>query len=201
MSEKNKYKLETWKIKKWRNTEREIIKEEKRLVMRDAITKRFSKNKPVITDIREKVYGSGVYYVGYVNGKAVVRQLKVKRNLLWYETKKEEMKKEKKVYRTSYVLNNIPISKKGYFGFRIVVFGTNEQALRNLREKMKRRLIKWIEECIRYKEQEFWFDMYFGYESPHLSNALRNENGKYYLTEEDKHGLILKEKYGSVGEL
>jgi hypothetical protein len=195
----DKYRLETWKKKQWKGTIREQTTTIKRLVKRDS-KGHFVKGTPVITEVREKVYGSGVYYVGIYKNKIITRKLKVKRNVQWYEARKEAVTNHK-LYRSSYVLNNVPISKNGYFGFRIVCFSNSEKLLKDLRSKMKSRLIRWIEECVKYSSDEFWFDMYFGYESPTVTNAFRSENNKYYLTMENNKGMIIKEKDGRLNEL
>jgi hypothetical protein len=189
-----KYKLEKWKRVNWAGTKRaETITVEK-LVMRDA-NGHFAKNKPVIDKIQTKFYGSGVYKVGIVGNKIIVRQKIAGRNIEWFEKRKEIMTNTE-LFRTSYVLNNVPISKTGYFGFRIVAFYDDEQTLKDLKPKLKERLIEWIEDCINYEEDEFWFDMYFGYEAPSKTNANKSEKGKYYLTKENDKGMILKEDKG-----
>jgi len=194
-----KYKLETWERVKWKGTAREEKATVQRLVKRGA-NGQFLKGVPVIKKIQTKVYGSGVYKVGIVNDKIVTRHKIAEKNIEWYNAKKEH-DANTKLYRTSYVLNNVPISKNGYFGFRIVVFSRDEQLLKNIKAKMKQRLIKWIEDCINYDEDEFWFDMYFGYEAPTPANASKNENGNYYLTQENSKGMVIKEKYGQLREL
>jgi hypothetical protein len=196
---KQKYKLETWNKTKYKGQKREEKTTVKRLVKRDS-NGHFAKNTPIITKIHIKVYGSGVYQVGYINDKIVTRHKIAEKNIEWYNAKKEH-DTNTKLYRTSYVLNNVPISKNGYYGFRIVVFSTNEQKLKDIKPKMKQRLIKWIEDCINYEEDDFWFDMYFGYEAPSLANASKNENNNYYLTQENSKGMIIKEKNGQLREI
>jgi hypothetical protein len=215
----NKFKLESWNRKNWKGTKRETPTQVKTLVKRypkgteingkkmggkfiSVIPeKRTVKDKSgkthELTTIQTKVYGSGVYKVGLdKNGKVITRQKIAGRNVQWWEARKEEVAKHK-IYRSSYVLNNVPISKNGYYGFRIVCFAKSEPALRDLKGKMKAKLIKWIEQCVKYSSDDFWFDMYFGYEAPSVTNAFKTEIGKYYLTMENTKGTIIKEESGN----
>ena len=182
---KSKYKTENWKTTKWKGQTRQQQVTVQRLVSRDA-KGHFSGKNPVITKLQTKVYGSGVYQVGIINNKIVLRHKIASRNIEWHE-KRKELEQKNEMYRTSYVLNNIPISKNGYFGFRIVAFSLNKNYLDSIKQKLKDRLIKFIEETINYQKGDFWFDMYFGYEAPTKTNASLKENDK---------GMILKEESG-----
>lgn len=126
-------------------------------------------------------------------------------------TEQPQQKKGIELYRASYVLNNIPISKDGYFGFRIVAFSTNKALLHALKDRMKSRLIKFIKDCIRQKwhfsSHDLWFnteggdykmDLCYGYEAPRLNNIEPVNNNKYFCTLEDKYGAVLR---GESGEL
>jgi len=214
-----KYKIEKWKKTNWKGTKREQKLTKEMLVKRQpkgtiingkkvggriisiiperTTVKDKQGKKHELHTIQKKVYGSGVYQVGLSKGKIVTRKLIAKRNVEWYEQRKEGISKHK-MFRSSYILNNVPISKNGYFGFRIVCFSNNQDQLKNFKAEMKEKLIKWIESCTRYNSDEFWFDMYFGYESPTLANAFRSENRKYYLTMENTKGTIIKEQSGNM---
>lgn len=196
-----KYKLETWEKTLWKGQTREQVTLRTRLVRRDA-KGHFTGKNPVITKIQEKNYAKGHYRVGVIQNKIVVRQYVSPKDKTWYEQREERIKtKEKNILRSSYVLNNVPISKKGYFGFRIVAFHTNRNLLDHIKPKLKARLIKWIENCINYDHNEFWFDMYFGYEPPTNANTYASDNGKYFLTYENKNGIVLKENDGKLSDL
>ena len=209
----NKYKLELWNKKELYQFKYRTVKVSV-LVRRDSKGRLLGKNS-VIRKIQEKNYSKGIYRVGIVNKKIIVRQLITKRILnikieeikdvsVQYGQQKITTQKEVqygKIYRTSYVLNNVPISKNGYFGFRICAFSRNSQLLTDIKAKLKDQLIRFIEDCLKYNKDEFWFDMYFGYESPQATNASNSEVNNYYLTKEDNHGIIVKEKSGSIGEL
>lgn len=190
-----KYNLESWKKTQWKGTKREQTTKTIRLVSRDKKGHFIS----VISEVKERTDSTGIYYVGYVHGKIKTRKLK-ERNVQHEMT---PLKAERKgdIYRTSYVLNNVPISKNGYFGFRIVAFSTSKELLYSLKDKLKQKLIKFIEQCVKYHKDEFWFDMYFGYEAPTPNNALNTDIDKFYLTMENKVGMIIKEEYGEINRL
>jgi hypothetical protein len=88
-----------------------------------------------------------------------------------------------------------------YYGFRIVAFSHKPELLSNLRAKLKERLIQFIEQCLKYRRDEFWFNMYFGYESPKLSNTYGSDNNKYYLMWQKRYGGSVKEESHNLGEL
>lgn len=191
-----KYKIEIWKKRKWEGTKRETIGSQERIVLRDN-KGRFVK---VISKVQEKTYGSGVYKVGIVNGKIVTRQKIASRNVQWYERKKEVLSKSP-IFRTSYVLNDIPFRGNVYYGFRIVAFSRNQKMLEKLKPKLKDRLIEFIEQCLKYRKDEFWFNMYWGYESPKQTNVMSVEMNKYYLMWQKRHGSIVKEERHSLMDL
>ena len=190
------YKTENWKKTSWKGTKRETTTTKKVLVKRDQKGHFIS----VIHKVQKKTYGSGVYNVGILHGKIVTRQKIAGRNVLWYEQRAEAIKEKHKkpIYRTSYVLNNVPISKNGYYGFRIVAFARNPDLLSKIRPKLKQKLIEWIEKCIKYSKDDFWFDMYFGYEKPSLSNSIFSDSGNYNLTMENDKGIVIKESSGRI---
>lgn len=207
-----KYKLEKWKQYKWKGQTREQIGTTERLVKRDS-KGHFAKGQPVIYDVKERNYGSGTYRVGYVKGKAVVRQ-KIAKSNNWWDNRKEAIA-NRKIFRSSYVLNNIPLSVTNpYFkyaiktgreswtiGFRINCFHHNKEFLASKKADMKKKLIAFIEEIVKYSQDEWWFDSYFGYEAPQLVNAFKSENNKYYLTLENPRGVIVIKREGKVTEL
>lgn len=209
---KLKYKLETWKQYSWKGTKREQIGTTQRLVKRDS-KGHFVKGTPIIKEVKQRNYGSGTYNVGYVNGKAIVRQ-KIGKNVNWWEQRKDTIA-NRKIFRSSYVLNNIPLSVTNqYFkyaiktgreswtiGFRINCFSHNKSLLTAKRENMKKKLIDFIEEIVKYRKDEWWFDSYFGYEAPTLVNAFRSEDNRYYLTLENPKGQIIIKREGRVTEL
>lgn len=189
-----KYNLESWKKTQWKGTARQTTTTINRFVARDKKGHFIS----VINDVKERSDSTGIYYVGYVNGKIKTRKLKERKIISEVGS---GFGSKSYMYRTSYVLNNVPISKNGYFGFRIVCFSTDKELLSLLKHKMKEKLIDFIEECIKYSKEEFWFDMYFGYEAPTLNNIPFSEKGKYSLTMENKFGTIIKEKSGELRNL
>jgi hypothetical protein len=189
------YKLETWTKTKWKGTKREQKTTINRLVQRDKKGRFIS----VITDIREKRIGENIYYVGYRNNKIKTRKLKQKIIIEKGAVIKEPQHID--MYRTSYVLNNVPISKSGYYGFRIAAFSNNKELLYSIKDKLKRRLIRFIEKCVKYNQDEFWFYMYFGYEAPSLNNISIRDNGKYELSMENKFGIVIKEESGEISKL
>jgi hypothetical protein len=196
---KPKYRLETWKKTQWKGTARQQQTTVQRLVKRD--TKgHFMKGTPVIKEVREKSYGTGQYKVGVVNGKIVARLKIAKKPVQWYDNRKEVIA-NRKMYRTSYVLNDIPFRGNVYYGFRIIAFSHNLNLLKNIRGKLKERLIEFIEKCISYRRDEFWFDMYFGYEAPSLNNAFKTEDGKYYLMWQKRYGTSIKEETHNLTEI
>lgn len=190
------FKVENWNQKQWKGTKREQTIKVKRIVQRDE-KGHFVK---VYTDVREHKDSYGIYQVAYVDGN-ITQKVMIERNVSWLDNRIAIENKTLEIYRTSYVLNNVPISKNGYFGFRIVAFSTDKSYLSSIKDDLKERLKRWIEECLDYDREEFWFDMYFGYEAPNIQNALNTENGKYYLTKENKFGNIVKEDYGELSRL
>ena len=201
-----KWKIETWHKKLWKGTERETIKTYEKLVMRKPNGQIEHSAKIVY-----RSYGSGYYQVGISKDKVVTRKLIAKRNLQWYEAKKEVMK-HKKLYRVQIVLNDantnqneIPY-KHTYYGFRLIAFHTNHDLLKQNKEKFKDILIKFIEDCIKYKEDNWiWFDAYYGYEgfkNPTLAyGANMNENGYFYLQWTKRHGSIQREEIHRIKEI
>lgn len=195
-----KYKIEIWNKTKWKGTARETTTTVEKLVKRDS-KGHFIKGSPIITEIQEKSYGSGIYKVGIKKGKIVTRSKIAEKTPEWYEKRKEFLAKGRKIYRTSYVLNDIPFRGNVYYGFRIVAFSHNEQLLKELRSKLKERLIEFIEDCLGYKSDEFWFNMYFGYEAPTVNNAYGSDNGRYYLMWQKRYGTTIKQESHYLGDL
>jgi len=203
-----KYKEETWKIKKWKGTKRETINSVNKLVLRD--TKGHFKS---VADISLKNYGSGVYKVGIKKGKIITRKRIARKSLEWEMERKTRQKRE--IYRSSYVLNNIPVSvtaisklnavkanKQSWTtGFRINCFSRNKDVLVMLKPKMKDRLIKYIEKHLGYDKGEWWFDSYFGYEAPSLINGANSENNRYYVMIENMRGTIKNQESGDIRTL
>lgn len=185
-------KIEIWRKTLWKNTKREQQSTEKVFVEREK-----GKIVRVHRNLREKMFSDGFYDV-VLDDKGVTKY-KIKKGENPFAYTPYNFKKD--IFRTSYVLNNIPISKDGYFGFRIVAFSIDDTYLSNLRDKLKLRLKKWITECIKYQESEFWFDMYFGYEKPTLCNASNSDDGNYELTKEDKYGRVTNNKTGRLENL
>jgi hypothetical protein len=210
----NKYKVEKWKLKKWKGQKRQIETTIEKLVLRDTHG-HFVKSKPIIETIQIKNYGSGVYRIGKdKTGKIRVRQKIAENSDSWFANRKE-VTKNRKIYRASCVLNNIPISVSSPYykyadksskqswtiGFRINAFSHSQKLLISLKSKLKDRLKKWVEECLKYSASEFWFDSYYGHESPQLINCSKSENNKYYLTLENMKGHIIKQDSGTLTEL
>lgn len=204
----NKYKKEIWKIKKYRGQKREYLQSIEKLVKRDE--KGHFKS---VADISLKNYGSGVYQVGIKKGKVVSRHRIAKKSFEWEKERKEHLKKD--MYRSSYVLNNVPISQSNIAkligikankeswttGFRINAFSRNKEYLTEIRSKLKDRLIKFIEAQLKYDKNEWWFDSYFGYEAPHLANGAMNCNNKYFVMIENMHGTIKNQEIGDIRTL
>lgn len=201
-----KWEIETWNKKIWKNTKREQITTYKRLVKRDKKGKFIS-----IAKIQTKAYGSGYYDVGISKGKIVTRKKIAEKNIMWYNRRKEVMSK-KEIFRVQIVLNDavtnqieIPYRGNNYYGFRLIAFHTKHELLVNLKEKFKDRLIKFIEDCLKYKEDEWcWFDAYYGYEG--FKNKVRsytftNDIGCYYLQWTKRYGTIKKEECHKIKEL
>ncbi len=190
------YKLENWKRVKWRNTLRQETTTTQRLVKRDE--KGHFKS---VLEIRQKSYGTGQYLVGIdKKGKIITRHKIGERTPEWYEAKKTAVK-GRKILRTAYVLNDIPFRGNVYYGFRIIAFSHNAKLLTALKPKLKARLIRFIEQCIGYRQDEFWFDMYFGYEAPTQVNAYGSDNNTYYCMWTKRTGSELKRIHGNLGEL
>lgn len=204
---KPKYKLETWKNGLF------IVARKKG---------KFVKGYPKKVISQEvKNYPKGVYNVYVVinkknkSGKSRVRQLTTQtKNADWWK-EREQVIAKRQIFRSSYVLNNIPISKVYSFfkyadrrgieswtvGFRINAFSRNRQALAELKPKLKQRLIKFIEQTLKYNAGEWWFDSYFGYEAPTNVNASKIDNGRYYLTLENQRGYVIKSEEGRLSDL
>lgn len=204
------YKLEKWKEHKWKNTKREQIKTVERFVSRypkgtiingKNVSGRFVKEKPVIRDIKFKhnINTGYVAKVGYYKGKMITKQTIQKPQKQEWGVLKP--KKQQRIYRTSYVLNDIPYRGNVYYGFRIHVFSSSKKQLENLKSKIKNRLIKFIEECLKYRKSEFWFDLYWGYESPKIVNEPSNSNQTYTLQWQKSRGGIMKTEHGNIGDL
>lgn len=154
------------------------------------------------------VQQEGLEYVGKRRGKIIYREPFVIRD----ETPQDE---DKTLYRTSYVLNNIPVSgsmadkfqavknsrNSWNTGFRIVAFSYDRDLLDELRENLKNRLIAYIESQLGYNESEFWFDYYWGYEAPYPVNGSKSDNGVYYCWIESPKGYQLHQVRGSLDEL
>ncbi len=208
IDKKIKYKSEQWNIVKWKGTKREIVKKETVLV------KRFPKNTIIdgknvsgrfvktIKNIEQKTYGTGVYHVGKIKTssgrwKIVTRRKIAEKTPLWYENRKEVLK-NRILYRTAYVLSDVPYRGNEYYGFRIIAFHWNKKLLERLKQKLKDRLKRFIEDCLGYKEDEFWFDMYFGYSPPEPSNGYKSDIGKYYLIWEKAKGGIKKQEVHEI---
>lgn len=210
---KEKYKLETWNRVKWKGTKREQKTTTEKLVKRDS-NGRFAKNSPVITEIRIKTYASGTYQVGYKNGKAITRyKIKGQKTEEWYNQRKNIMKNAQ-IYRCSLALNDIPISSNThygisgneYYGFRIVAYSRNKSLLHKVYpQKMYKKLIEFIEKCVKYRSGNFWFDHYLNYMgkiAPELSNTSPKDSGKYELLwTQRKTGRILKQEFGEIYRL
>jgi hypothetical protein len=58
-----------------------------------------------------------------------------------------------------------------------------------------------VEKCVKYNKDDFWFDMYFGYEPPRQNNLSISDNGHYFLTMENKFGSIVREEQGELKNL
>jgi hypothetical protein len=187
-----KGKIEIWKKTLWKGTKREQTTTEKVYVIREK-----GKIKKVYRNINQRMYYDGFYDVILDENKNIVFKVKTGENPF----KKPDYNFKQDIFRTSYVLNNVPISKDGYFGFRIVAFSVDDVYLKNLRDKLKAKLKQWISDCIHYHESEFWFDMYFGYEQPQLSNATITDDGTYELTKEDRFGRVTDSKSGRLENL
>jgi len=200
----SKYKLETWKKTSWKGTRRETAITIQMLVKRD-LNGRFSKNNPVIKEIRQKTYGSGTYQIGVYKNKIITRHKIAPRNIQW-QKEKEEKFRTSIMYRCSLALNDIPYKGDEYYGFRIIAFSRRKQILESVYpKKMEYKLIEFIEKCLKYRSDEFWFGHYLNYMgkiAPEIANASISENNKYYLLwTKRKTGTILKQDYGHLGDL
>lgn len=123
----------------------------------------------------------------------------------WYEDRKKVLS-SRNLYRCSLVLNDVPYRGDEYYGFRIVAFAHKPEILNQyFPDKMHDKLIDFIEECLHYKEGDFWFCTYLSYmgkEKPTICNAFRSENLKYYcIWTKRKTGSIMKQKQGSLTSL
>jgi|WetSurMetagenome_2_1015567.scaffolds.fasta_scaffold44185_4 hypothetical protein len=204
----NKYKLEYWKIVKYKGQKNEYVATIEILVKRDS-KGHFAKNIPVIKEIRQKTYGSGVYTVGLINGKVVTRHKQYSLTNEWKKEHKQEIEdrlKNKNMFRCSLALNDVPYKGVEYYGFRIVAFSRHKQLLNRVYpKKMYDKLIQFIEKCLKYRSDEFWFSHYLNYMGkiqPEIANASIRENNKYYLLwTKRKTGSIIKQDSGSLGEL
>jgi hypothetical protein len=196
MTKKQGYKLETWKKTNWKGTKREQNITVERLVMRDEK----GHFKKVITKIQEKSYGTGYYKVGISNGKIVSRQKIASKNVQWYSDRKKATT-DKDVYRIAYVLNDIPFQGTVYYGFRITAFSRHKDLLLQSKQKLKNRLIQFIEKCLGYSEDEFWFNYYWGEGTITSDTVFKNENGRFYLQWEKRHGTIIKEEPHRLSEI
>lgn len=198
-----KYKMEYWKHTYYKGQKNEYTRTHEVLVRRDA-KGHFTGKIPVIRELRQKTYGSGVYIIGVYNGKIVTRK---RIHLLTQEWKREHKKeieeiiKRRQIYRTSYVLNDIPFRGNVYYGFRIVAFSHSKSLLISLRPKLKEKLIAFIEKCLHYRQDEFWFSMYFGYEAPTPCNAYLSDNNKFTLLWQKRYGSTIKEETHNLREL
>lgn len=211
---KTHYKLESWKKTLWKGTQRETKTEKTVLVNRYPkntiidgvnVSGRFVKDKPVISEIREKTYGSGSYKVGLSNGKIVTRLKVAEKTPEWYE-RKHEVLKNAEMLRCSLALNDVPYKGTDYYGFRIVAFSRRKSILETIYpQKMYEALIKFIEKCLKYRSDEFWFSHYLNYMGkikPEKCNAYSSENGKYYLLwTKRKTGSIMKQEIHNISEL
>lgn len=199
----NKYKLEYWRKTLYKGQKNEKIVNYPVLVKRGK-NGYFEKGTPIIKEIREKTYGSGVYIVGVYEGKIITRKRIFRIDENWKREHKEEIeqrKKSRQIYRTSYALNDIPFRGNVYYGFRIIAFSNNKILLNNIKDKLKERLIQFIEDCLHYDREEFWFSLYWGYESPVLCNAYMNDNNKFYLSWQKRYGEIKKEEMHNLREI
>lgn len=209
MTDKYKYKLEKWKKTNWKSTKRETVITVNKLVKRypkntvidgKQMGGKFVKNAPIINKIQEKSYGTGYYRVGLVGDTIVTRQKIADRIPQWYDRRKEVLSGN--LYRCSITLDDIPYVGDNYYGFKIIAFSRNKNILSKIyRDKMKKRLIQFIERCLGYRDDEFWFDMYFGYEDIGISNATGNDNNKYYLIQQKRHGSHVREEQHNIGDL
>jgi hypothetical protein len=199
-----KYKLEKWKLKVWKDTKRQDTINVDRLVKRDLKGRFIS----VLTNIREKTYGSGIYKIGLKNGKVVTRKKIAQKTPEWYERKKEVIK-GRTIFRCSLVLNDIPSTRltgrNEYYGFRIIAFSHSKTLLKRIYpEKMRQRLIEYIEDCFRYKETDFWFSTnksFFGHEDITITNTVKSDDGTYYLQWQKRYGQVIKREQNSIGDL
>lgn len=201
-----KYKLEKWRIVKWKNTKREEISTVEKLVKRDS-KGHFAKNHPLITEIKEKTYGSGVYKIGIINGKIVIRQKIAGKETPQWQTAKQQKLKNATMFRCSLALNDIPFRGSEYYGFRIVAFSRRKEVLTSIYpHKMYNKLIDFIEKCLHYKEANFtWFEHalnYCGKIPPEPSNASLSDNNRYELLwTKRKTGSIMRHEIHMIGEL
>lgn len=196
----NRFKKEQWNRTKWKGTKRETKTKIPVLVQRDS-KGHFVK---VVKTIKEKTYPSGVYQVGIYKNKVVMRQRIQKISPEWKKEHKKEIRErisKRQIFRTSYALNDIPFRGEVYYGFRIIAFSHNKEILHKLRPNLKKRLIQWIEKCVGYREDEFWFNYNWGYEAPQISNALITENNSFYLMWQKIYGSVVKEERHRITEL
>lgn len=199
----NKYKLEKWKKTQWRNTQREQIITIERLVKRDSKGRFIS----VILEVKEKTYGSGVYKVGLSKeGKIVTRQKIAGKETPEWKRNKQEFIKSSNIFRCSLALNDIPYKGEEYYGFRIIAFSRRKELLFKVYpKKMYDKLIQFIEKCLKYRSDDFWFSHYLNYMGkipPEVSNGSFRDNGKYELLwTKRKTGSIMRQETGLIGEL
>lgn len=199
------YKTEKWKKTLWKGTQRETTTTKDVLVNRDK-NGRFTKNKPVISEVKEKTYASGVYKVGIVKGKVVTRQKIAGKETPQYEKTKKETLKNMPIFRCSLALNDIPYKGNDYYGFRIIAFSRSKKQLEQVYpQKMYKKLIDFIAKCLKYREDEFWFNHYLNYMGkiqPEQCNASMRDSGKYdCLWTRRKTGTILREDHGVLSQL
>ena len=195
-----KYKIETWNRTRWKGTTRQDTTKQEVLVRRDKLG-HFAKGEknPVIKQLSEKQYGSGTYKVGIVHGKVVTRYKTASRNVNWYERKKEVIA-NRQIFKITYALN-VPYQGTVYYGFRITAFHWSEKILNSKKEAIKERLIKFIENSLHYKRDEFWFNLYFGGSKPQLANAYKSDINTYVCQWTTKYGSVKKEESGTLESL
>lgn len=141
--------------------------------------------------------------MGIIKNKIIIRHKIAQKTPEWYEKRKEIIAK-RIIYRAQIVLDDIPFRGSNYFGFRIIAFSHNHNLLVKLKTKMKERLIEFIENCLKYRHDEFWFNMYWGYEGfdyKKVSTATISDNNKFYLQWQKRYGGIRKEEKHSLMEL
>lgn len=170
------------------------------------VSGQFIKGTFIIKEIRQKTYGSGVYEIGIINNKIIARhKISSIKTHEWQKTKEERLKTSA-MYRCSLALNDIPYKGCEYYGFRIVAYSRRKQNLESVYpQKMCKKLIQFIEKCLRYRSEGFWFEHtlnYMGKIPPEKANVSISDNNKYELLwTKRKTGSILKNEYGYLGEL